>query len=285
MSGVLTGRDPATGEMPPALDAQCANVFAHVRALMHAAGGTPDDIIKMTFWLSEYRDRDALNREWTAMFPDAATRPARQVMAAQLDGGSLVQCDLSAILEGELAREGSAPRRSRRRPSTPGRSGRHDVEHRKAVEGAARVVELAHRLADREGLHAALQRVDDGERFEAREALTGASVHAVPERQVVDGVPLDAERVGVVVLAGVAVAGGEERRPAIRRESEFRRPRRRGRASTLRVHERLVPQRLVERRRDERGVVAYERELVGVRPEAAMALPIAPIVVSIPAAR
>jgi 2-iminobutanoate/2-iminopropanoate deaminase len=99
VSGVLIGRDPATGEMPPTLDAQCANVFALVRALMNAVGGTPDDIIKMTFWLAEYRDRDALNREWTAMFPDAATRPARQVMAARLDGGSLVQCDLSAILE------------------------------------------------------------------------------------------------------------------------------------------------------------------------------------------
>ena len=99
VSGVLTGRDPATGKMPPTLDAQCVNLFAHVHELMHAAGGTPDDIIKMTFWLSEYRVRGALNREWTAIFPDAATRPARQVMAAQLDGGSLVQCDLSAILE------------------------------------------------------------------------------------------------------------------------------------------------------------------------------------------
>lgn len=98
VSGVLTGRDPATGEMPESLDAQCANVFTHVRALMAAAGGTTDDIIKMTFWLAEYRDRDALNREWTEMFPDAAIRPARQVMAAQLDGASLMQCDLMAIL-------------------------------------------------------------------------------------------------------------------------------------------------------------------------------------------
>ncbi|WP_166879758.1 RidA family protein [Salinibacterium sp. ZJ450] len=98
VSGVLTGRDPVTREMPASLDEQVANVFAHVRALMDAASGSSDDIIKMTFWLVDYRDRDALNREWTTMFPDTANRPARQVMAATLDGASLVQCDLQAVL-------------------------------------------------------------------------------------------------------------------------------------------------------------------------------------------
>jgi len=98
-SGVLTGRDPHTREMPPGLDAQCANVFTHVRSLMSAAGGSLDDIVKMTFWLADYRDRDALNRQWVEMFPDADDRPARQAMAATLDGGCLVQCDLVAVLE------------------------------------------------------------------------------------------------------------------------------------------------------------------------------------------
>jgi 2-iminobutanoate/2-iminopropanoate deaminase len=98
-SGVLTGRDPVTREMPTSLDAQCADVFEHVRALKDAVGGSPDDILKMTFWLADYRDRDALNREWVAMFPDPGHRPARQAMAAALDGGALVHCDLTAILD------------------------------------------------------------------------------------------------------------------------------------------------------------------------------------------
>jgi enamine deaminase RidA (YjgF/YER057c/UK114 family) len=97
-SGVLTGRDPVTRELPPGLAEQCANVFGHVRALLAAAGGSTDDILKMTFWLADLRDREALNREWTAMFPEAANRPARQAVAAVLDGGSLVQCDLLAVL-------------------------------------------------------------------------------------------------------------------------------------------------------------------------------------------
>ncbi|MBL3699303.1 RidA family protein [Leucobacter luti] len=103
-SGVLTGRDPRTGEMPAGIDAQCANVFAHVRELMAAVGGTTDNIAKLTCHLAQYRDRDALNSEWETMFPDPGNRPARQVMAATLDGGALIHCDLVAIIT-----DGSAP--------------------------------------------------------------------------------------------------------------------------------------------------------------------------------
>lgn len=97
-TGVLTGRDPDTHEMPAALEDQMRNVFSHVREVMAAAGGTTADIAKMTFWLVHYRDREALNREWVAMFPDEHDRPARQAMAATLDGAALVQCDLVAVL-------------------------------------------------------------------------------------------------------------------------------------------------------------------------------------------
>ena len=97
-SGVLTGRDAHTHEIPATLDEQVANVFDHVRELLETAGGSTDDIVKMTFWLADYRNRDALNRHWLTMFPDAATRPARQAMAATFDRGTLVQCDLVAVL-------------------------------------------------------------------------------------------------------------------------------------------------------------------------------------------
>lgn len=97
-SGALTGRDPESAEMPDDLASQCANVFAHVRALMAAAGGSMDDVAKMTFHVVDYRDRAALNEQWLAHFPDPAVRPARQVMAAVLDRGALVQCDIVAVL-------------------------------------------------------------------------------------------------------------------------------------------------------------------------------------------
>ncbi|WP_419702891.1 RidA family protein [Promicromonospora sp. NFX87] len=98
-TGVLTGRDPVTRAMPETLADQCTNVFTHVRAVLAAADGSTDDILRMTFWLAEPGDRTALNREWTDMFPERAHRPARQVVAARLNGGALVHCDLLAVLK------------------------------------------------------------------------------------------------------------------------------------------------------------------------------------------
>lgn len=98
-SGALTGRDPLTGDMPAGLDAQIENVFAHIRSLMAAVDSSTDAIVKITFHLADYRDRVALNRAWTAAFPDPGTMPARQVLAASLDGGALVHADLIAWLD------------------------------------------------------------------------------------------------------------------------------------------------------------------------------------------
>ncbi|MFD4960225.1 RidA family protein [Microbacterium sp. NPDC058389] len=98
MSGALTGKDPVTGTMPDTLEAQVANVFALVRAVMASAGGTTDDIVKLTVHLVDYRDRAALNRAWTEMFADPTTLPARQVLAASLDGGARIHVDLVAWL-------------------------------------------------------------------------------------------------------------------------------------------------------------------------------------------
>ncbi|WP_167132570.1 RidA family protein [Paramicrobacterium chengjingii] len=98
VSGPLTGRDPRTGAMPASLDAQVENVFVHVRKLMQTVGGRTDDIIKMTFLVAEYRERDGINREWTAMFPNPHDRPTRHCIAAQLDNGSQIQCDVTAVL-------------------------------------------------------------------------------------------------------------------------------------------------------------------------------------------
>src|SRR5690242_15464774 len=49
-SGAIAPTDIATGKVPDDLDAQCAAMFANVRRLIEAAGGTPDDIVKMTVW-------------------------------------------------------------------------------------------------------------------------------------------------------------------------------------------------------------------------------------------
>lgn len=99
MSGIVFGLDPATGKPADGLDEQCRLMFGHIRAIMQAAGGSTDDIVKVTVWLADRNQREPVNREWLAMFPDPATRPARQAMSGALDGGKLVQCDFVAVMD------------------------------------------------------------------------------------------------------------------------------------------------------------------------------------------
>jgi 2-iminobutanoate/2-iminopropanoate deaminase len=102
----MHGRDPETGEVPPTLEAQCRLMFAHMRAIVEAAGGTTEDIIKVTLWMTDRSQREPVNREWLAMFPDPASRPARHSLRADLDDGQLVVCDFIAVLGEDPTSEG-----------------------------------------------------------------------------------------------------------------------------------------------------------------------------------
>lgn len=97
-SGGISGVDRATGEMPAGLDAQVANMFSNVRAVVEAAGCTTGDIAKVTVWLKGGRDRSALNREWAAMFPDPEDVPTRHTMVYDLPGDVLAQCEVTCVL-------------------------------------------------------------------------------------------------------------------------------------------------------------------------------------------
>src|ERR1700681_1835879 len=98
-SGLLRGPDPATHKRPPSIEAQCAHMFANIRETVKAGGGRVDDIIKVTFWMGRL-DRKPINDEWVKMFPDDATRPARQIMEVAMEPEVLVQCDFIAVIGG-----------------------------------------------------------------------------------------------------------------------------------------------------------------------------------------
>ena len=99
MSSVIGGTKPGTRELPPSLDEQVANVFAHIRHDVEAAGGSVDDIIKITFWVKDpAKQRAALNDEWVKMFPDPAARPARHTQPLPADSRALVQADFVAVV-------------------------------------------------------------------------------------------------------------------------------------------------------------------------------------------
>lgn len=99
MSSVIGPSNPGTRDIPATLEAQVTNLFVHLRAAITAAGGTPDDIIKIEFWAKDQAaGREALNGEWVKMFPDAASRPARHTQALPADSRAMVQCAFTAVL-------------------------------------------------------------------------------------------------------------------------------------------------------------------------------------------
>ncbi|MGE4241704.1 RidA family protein [Ramlibacter sp.] len=99
MTGLVNGTDPATGKVAATLEEQTALMFRHIRAIMAAAGGTTDDIVRISVWLKDRSQRGPLNEQWLAMFPDDQDRPARlSVQAGDLSGGILVQCEVTAYI-------------------------------------------------------------------------------------------------------------------------------------------------------------------------------------------
>jgi 2-iminobutanoate/2-iminopropanoate deaminase len=99
MSSVIGGSNPGTRELPPTLEQQIANVFGNIKHDIEAAGGTVDDIVKVTFWVKDpAKQRAALNEEWVKMFPDPASRPARHTQHLPTESRALVQADFIAVL-------------------------------------------------------------------------------------------------------------------------------------------------------------------------------------------
>lgn len=99
VSGAISGTDPQTGKAPPDFNEQCRLMFENVRRVMSAAGGSPDDIVKMTVWISDRSLREVMNRHWVAMFPDPHSRPARHTQTSHdLTAPMQIQCDLMAVI-------------------------------------------------------------------------------------------------------------------------------------------------------------------------------------------
>jgi 2-iminobutanoate/2-iminopropanoate deaminase len=101
MSSIMNGTEPGTRNVPPDLEGQVVNIFKHIKAFVEAAGGTVDDIIKINFWMKQpSTGRAALNGEWSKMFPDETSRPARHTLVLGADSTHLVTCDVTAVIGG-----------------------------------------------------------------------------------------------------------------------------------------------------------------------------------------
>jgi 2-iminobutanoate/2-iminopropanoate deaminase len=98
VSGGIGPQDPATGTMPDDTDGQVAMVFANVRRVLAAAGGSVGDIVKVTVFAQDRAIRPVVDKHWVEMFPDEDSRPARHLLRTELQGGMQLQLEVMAVL-------------------------------------------------------------------------------------------------------------------------------------------------------------------------------------------
>ena len=97
-TSAISGYDRARGAYAEGAKAQTELMFRHLQDALRAAGASGDDVVRMTFYVSAPELRPVINREWVAMFPDAASRPARHILNYATPKGCLVQCEAIAVI-------------------------------------------------------------------------------------------------------------------------------------------------------------------------------------------
>jgi 2-iminobutanoate/2-iminopropanoate deaminase len=97
-TSAVSGKDPASGELPADMTAQARNTFANLRAVLQAGGGSLQDVVKLSVTIKDNAVREAINAEWIAAFPDTHDRPARHIVLQDLQHGMWLQVEAIAVL-------------------------------------------------------------------------------------------------------------------------------------------------------------------------------------------
>lgn len=93
------GIDPATGELVAGgIEAQTKQVLTNVRAVLTAAGSSPDQIVMATVFLAEISDSKTVNGFY-AEFVNIKNPPARQTVSVKaLPMGALIEISVIAAV-------------------------------------------------------------------------------------------------------------------------------------------------------------------------------------------
>ena len=90
--------NPLTGEISAEIEAQTRQVLDNLKAIIQAAGGEFEDVVKTTIFLTDINTFATVNAIYGEYF-DEATAPARStVQVAALPKGVLIEIDAIASL-------------------------------------------------------------------------------------------------------------------------------------------------------------------------------------------
>jgi len=97
LSGQI-GLDPVTGTLVPGSEAQIHRVFANLKAVAEAAGGSLAGAVKLTVYLTDLAHFAKVNEIMATYF--AQPYPARAAVGvAALPRGALIEADAVVVLE------------------------------------------------------------------------------------------------------------------------------------------------------------------------------------------
>ena len=97
-SSGIAGKDPATGALPADAALQVRYAFANLEAVLAAGGATLADVAKLTVYVKDQAQREAINAEWQRCFPDPDDRPARHTLVYELQHGMALQLECPALI-------------------------------------------------------------------------------------------------------------------------------------------------------------------------------------------
>ncbi|GAA4701087.1 RidA family protein [Pseudonocardia yuanmonensis] len=98
VSSGISPIDPVSGIVPAEVEDQVETVFANVRRVLDAAGGSTADIAKCTVFVRDKSIRPIIDKQWLEMFPDEHSRPARHTLRIDLADPLQIQLEITAVL-------------------------------------------------------------------------------------------------------------------------------------------------------------------------------------------
>jgi 2-iminobutanoate/2-iminopropanoate deaminase len=90
--------DPVTNELPEGIEAQTRRTLENVDAILRAGGASLASALKITVYLADRQDYQAMNAVYDEYMPDAPA--VRTTVQAGLGKGMLVEIDAIALVEG-----------------------------------------------------------------------------------------------------------------------------------------------------------------------------------------
>ncbi|SDS44757.1 RidA family protein [Jiangella sp. DSM 45060] len=98
-TGGQVGADPRTGALPEAFEDEVRQALENLRAVLRAAGTSPERVLKTTCFLTDISTFPTFDRIYRDFFPDPL--PARSTIGIALAGGLRFEIEAWAVRDPE----------------------------------------------------------------------------------------------------------------------------------------------------------------------------------------